>query len=72
MGENLVSSLTTVALAIVGLGILATLVSRQANTVGVINAGSGGFSRALSAAEAPVIGSTGMNNLNYNSAGYAD
>ena len=72
MGENLVSSLTTVALALVGLGILATLVSRNANTTGVISAGSRGFTSALSAAEAPVIGSSGMNSLNYQAAGYVD
>lgn len=72
MGDNLVSSLTTVALAIVGLGILATLVSKNANTVGVISAGAGGFSRSLTAAEGPVLNSDGMNNLNYNQAGYVD
>jgi hypothetical protein len=72
MGENLVSSLTTVALAIVSLGILATLVSKNANTTGVINSGARGFTSALSAAEGPVIGSSGMNNLNYQSAGYVD
>lgn len=72
MGENLISSGTTVLLAIVGLGILATLVSKNANTTGVIDSGGRAFTSALSAAEGPVIGSGGMNNLNFNSAGYME
>ena len=72
MGENLISNGTTVLLAIVSLGVIATLVSKNANTSGVINAGARGFTSALSAAEGPVIGFSGMNNLNYNAAGYVD
>lgn len=72
MGENFVGNATTVLLAIVSLGIVATLVSKNANTSGVIGAGFRGFSSALSAAEGPVIGSSGMNNLNYNAAGYME
>ena len=70
MGENLISSLSAIALALVGLGVLATLVSKNANTTGVINAGARGFTSALTAAEGPVIGSSGFNNSNYQSAGY--
>lgn len=63
MGDNLVSSAVTVMLAIVGLAIVATLVSKQANTTGVITAGGNAFSGALAVAEGPVTG------YNYNSAG---
>ena len=71
MGEQLISSVTTVLVAIVGLGILAVLVSKQANTSGVINAGGRAFSSSLLAAEAPVIGGQGLNLAGtYSSAGY--
>lgn len=58
MGENLVSSLTIVFLALVGLGIIATLVSRNANTSGVINSAFGGLGAAITSAQGPVLGST--------------
>ena len=56
MGEQLISSVVTVAVAIVGLAIVATLVSKNANTAGVITAGGRSFSGALTAAEGPVAG----------------
>lgn len=61
MGEQMISSAVTVFMAIVGLAIIATLVSKNANTVGVTNAISGGFARALTAAEGPVLGGFGLN-----------
>lgn len=61
MSDQLVSSVVTVLTAIIGLAVIATLVSRNANTSGVIAAGGSAFSNALSAAEAPVIGSSGFN-----------
>lgn len=51
-GEQLV----TIALAIVSLATVAVLVSRNANTAGVISAGAGGFSRAIAVAVSPVTG----------------
>jgi PRD1 phage membrane DNA delivery len=66
MGNQLVSSVTTVALAIVSLAILAVIVSKKANTATVITSSGNAFASALSAAEAPVSGSYSS----YNSAGY--
>lgn len=60
MGDQLVSSAVTVATAIIGLAIIAVLVSKNANTSGVLNAGGSAFSRALAAAEAPVTGTSSM------------
>jgi hypothetical protein len=60
MGDNLISSAVTVMTAIIGLAIVAVLVSKNANTSGVIGAGGSAFSRALSAAEAPVTGTSSM------------
>lgn len=56
--NELVNASVTVALAIVGVALLAVLVSRNANTTGVIGAAGGAFSSGLLAAEAPVLGST--------------
>lgn len=52
MGEKLV----TIAVAIVGVATLAVLVSRNANTAGVITAGGNAFANALNAATRPVSG----------------
>lgn len=56
--SELTHSLTAIAMAIVGVAILAILVSRNANTSGVLGAAGSAFSGALSAAEAPVTGAT--------------
>lgn len=57
MGEKVV----TIGVAIVGVATLAVLVSRNANTAGVIKAGGGAFAEALRAATGPVMGGVGMN-----------
>jgi hypothetical protein len=61
MGDQLVSSGTTVLLAIVSLAIIATLVSKQANTSGVLTSGGNAFSGALTAATNPYSGGNGLN-----------
>jgi PRD1 phage membrane DNA delivery len=48
--------LVSIALAIVGLAVVATLVSKNANTSAVIQSGAGGFAESLGAATAPVTG----------------
>ena len=56
MSESLVTSVTTVLLAITGVAIIAVLVSKNANTSGVISAGAQGYSTALSTALSPITG----------------
>jgi PRD1 phage membrane DNA delivery len=56
MGDQLIASVVTVATAIVGLAIIAVLVSKQANTSGVISAGGSAFAQDLGAAVSPVTG----------------
>jgi hypothetical protein len=56
MGDRLISSLVTIGTGIIGLAVIAVLVSRNAQTSQVIGAGGSAFSGALSAAEAPVTG----------------
>lgn len=51
-------SIVTVAVAIVGIAIIAVLVSQRANTAGVIQSATTGFGNDISAAVSPVTGGT--------------
>lgn len=64
MGSEVISGLVTVATAIIGVAVIAVLVSRQANTANVLQAGGQSFATALSAATAPVTGG-GTGNLGF-------
>lgn len=68
MSEQLVSSVTTVLLAIVGVAIIAVLVSRNANTTGVISSGGSAFAQDLGAATAPITGGSFGSFTNLNAA----
>lgn len=59
MGDRLIEGVVTIGSLIVFVAILAVIVSKNANTAGVISAGASGFGQALSAAEAPVSGASG-------------
>ena len=52
------TSIVTIATAIVGLAIIAVVVSKNAQTSSVISSAAGGFAQDLTAAVAPVTGST--------------
>lgn len=56
MGSNAFGQIATVLTAIVGVAILAVLVSRNAQTPAVIGAAGDFFSGALRAATGPVMG----------------
>lgn len=58
-------TLTTIALAIVTLGTVAVLVSKNAQTPQVIQAGGSAFSNALGVAESPVTGAKYQIDLSY-------
>lgn len=49
----------SIAVAIVGIAIIAVLVSRNAQTPAVIGAASGGFAQDIAAAVSPVTGGLG-------------
>lgn len=55
--DNLTNSVVTILTAIVGVAILAVIVSKNSNTSGVISAGGAAFAQALQAATGPVTGS---------------
>lgn len=58
--SDAVTGIVTVATAIVGLAIVATLVSNRANTSNVIAAGGNAFSGAINAAVSPITGGPGL------------
>lgn len=52
--NNLTETIVTIAVAIIGLAMVAVLVSRNANTTGVIREGGNAFTNALRTAISPV------------------
>lgn len=62
--NQLTESVVTILTAIIGVAILATLVSRNSNTAGVIQAAASGFGNALAVATGPVTGGV-KPNLSY-------
>ncbi len=54
MAEKLITTVVTIFVAIIGVAVIALLVSKKSDTVGVIAAGSGGFADALCAAVSPL------------------
>jgi hypothetical protein len=63
-------TVTTIALALVTLGIIATVVSKKAQTPQVIQASGSAFSNAMAVAESPVTGASTNINLSYPSSGF--
>ena len=61
MSDQLISSVFAVLTAIVGVAIIATLVSKNANTSGVLTAGGQAFSGILGTALSPVSGAGSFN-----------
>ncbi len=66
--NSITESIVTVASLIVGVAILALIVSRRSNTAGVIQAAASGFGNALNVAVSPVTGATFGGSLAYPSA----
>ena len=54
--SQMTEQVSAILMAVVGVAILAVLVSRNANTSGVLQAGGSAFAAILGAAEAPVTG----------------
>jgi hypothetical protein len=60
MGENAITAIVTVLTAIIGVAIVAVLVSKQADTGNVLIAGGKAFSDILKTAVSPVTGGGGI------------
>ena len=54
--SDLTNAMVVILTSLVGLAIVATLVSKNANTSGVVKSIFGGFSQAVGAATSPVTG----------------
>jgi len=65
MGDTFFNSVTTVALMIGIVAIVALVVSRKAQTPAVIQSLASGYGNDLAVAESPVTGSAVTPNLNY-------
>lgn len=62
-------AIVTIATAIVGVALLAVLVSQKSNTTGVVQAFGSAFTNALGVAEAPVTGANYQINTSYPNSG---
>ena len=62
---NFGEQLTTIVLAIVGLAIISVLVSKKANTSGVIQASASGLANNIGVAQSPVTGTSLSLSLGY-------
>jgi hypothetical protein len=60
MSDGLVTSIVTVLMAIIGVAIIAVLVSRNAQTGSVLTAGGNAFSGILGSALSPITGGSGF------------
>lgn len=63
--NQVTETVVTIATAIVGVAILALLVSRRSNTAAVIQAAASGFGNALNVAVSPVTGASMGGSLAY-------
>jgi hypothetical protein len=59
MGDHMITSIVSIMTAIVGVAVLAVLVSKNAQTPSVIQSAGNAFAADLTAAEGPVSGNSG-------------
>lgn len=67
MSDHLIASIVTVMTAIIGVAIIAVLVSQKAQTSSVISSAGNAFANDLTAAVAPVTGASASVNTGSNS-----
>lgn len=65
--NSFTESVATIALAIIGLAIVAVIVSRQSNAAGIIRAGASGLANNIGIAISPVTGVSYTPDLSYGS-----
>lgn len=64
MNQSILEPVITIAAGIIGVAIIAVLVSQRSNTAGVLSSAGGAFANALSAAVSPVTGNSAAPNVN--------
>lgn len=67
MSDQLITSVVTIATAIVGVAIVAVLVSKNAQTGSVISSATSGFATDLQAAVSPITGGSSSSLMSLNS-----
>ena len=68
--SNFAEGAATIALAVVGLAMVAVIVSRNSNVAGVIQAGASGLANNIGVAISPVTGSSPSFDLSYPGGGF--
>lgn len=63
--DGIITPMVTVLMGIIGVAIVATLVSSRSNTAGVVSAGGNAFSGALGTALSPITGGYGYTNTRF-------
>lgn len=63
--DNIITPMVTVLMGIIGVAIIATLVSNRSNTANVIGAGGNAFSGGLATALMPITGGYGYTNTRF-------
>lgn len=61
----LVEAIVTISLAVIGLGVVSVIVSKNANTTGVIQAGASALANNIGVAQSPVTGNSVSINTSY-------
>lgn len=59
MADNLITGIVSIGMALIGVAIIATLVSQRAATANVLTAAGNAFGNAIGAAVSPVTGGFG-------------
>lgn len=57
MGSKLIDALVSIAVAVIGVAIIAVIVGKNSNTAGVLSSAGSAFTGILTAATKPVSGS---------------
>lgn len=63
MGDKAITAFVAVVTAIIGVAIIAVLVSKNSNTSGVLTSGGNAFSSILKTAVSPVSGGSGLGSI---------
>jgi hypothetical protein len=69
--SNITEMLLTIGAGIIGVAMLALIVSKNSNTAAVIQSSASGFGNALDVAISPVTGATTAPNLSYSTGGFS-
>lgn len=68
--NSFLEGISTIALAVVGLAVVAVIVSKKSNAGGIIQAGASGLANTIGVAISPVTGSNPSFDLSYPGGGF--